>query len=157
MVHDPSPHAAERVHPHRWWNDKGRKMRVQRLDERHGWLRIANADIAAVKIERPRGGDRNWKLYWSVKHIASRAEGHIILDESGQSLRAAFALLGGNRFMSDQFVLDQFVGDAALAGTFIRHGNKLNIPGPGLPWQGSGTVSILLDEEIKAAVEKLME
>ena len=136
-----------------WWSDKGRKMSIDKLDRRAGFLRIANGEVASIKITAPKNEHREWRIFWTIQHATGSAMGHVLLD--AHALRGAFDItkyyLG-----EDDFILKQFEGDEALQGVFIRHGNRLNIPGPGLPWQGGGTVSVLLNDDIQRTVRLLV-
>jgi hypothetical protein len=135
-----------------WWNAHGHKMRVESADDNDV---VLTSSAAEVKISRSTADV--WFVDWKVVQFVPTGEG--VNGRTGFSrgdLTAAFGLsdevgeFGG-------WMIDRFGGDTANQKSFIRYEDFLNIPGPGTGNDGDPNVSILLSEEITAAVERLLE
>lgn len=138
-----------------WWHHHGTKFSLIR--QTNEFLQL---DASAAKITISRHSDsEGWTAEYEVIHsygFSVKGKIHMTTDE----LQVAFGL---SNVLKDQFhsktgqwLLDQYGGDAASQGCFIRYGNFLNIPGPGTAHDGDANVSIELDERIKATVKSLI-
>ena len=152
-----------------WWHGHGTKMQVEMLDLEERRL-VLSGSAAKVTVTKSSSIDpeyqRHWMVNWNVIQSVPDKEGAQggVLFSRGE-LAAAFMLtndpedsaFGNARYPSyGEWVVDDFGGDSAAQGRFIRWGEFLNIPCPGTGHDGDPNVSVLVDEAMKEAIRSLL-
>lgn len=134
-----------------WCHHHGSRMAVKELDLKKLLLVIASS-TAEVRIE---GSEVNgFKIQFNI--VFSRGYGVVgIVYMKIGDLLSAFGLQDEIGIYG-QGLLDNYGGDCANQGKYIRYKDFLNIPGPGTGHDGDPNISIHLDDEIKDAVQKLL-
>lgn len=138
-----------------WWHMRGSKVRLTSSEPRR--LVVANAAVASVEVSPVLGEYGNWLVDWKVSH-SPRTFVHGVTDMTDIDLAAAFGLI--DRYVGmrghGRELLHRNGGSSAEHHKFIRFEDYLNIPGPGTGNDGDPNVSVLLDDEIKAAARTLL-
>ncbi len=135
-----------------WQVSKGHKMTITSSGPRLGTLELRGS-AAELKVS-PR--ERGWNVQWKIEHYNGRVEGHVHMDDS--ALRRAFGLEDGlGTFGATLADRTGTPIDAAEQGQFVRWGEFLNIPHPGTGLQGDPNISIELSDEIRTAVQDLLQ
>ncbi len=135
--------------PH-WWHHAGREMQVEHKppSKEEKWLLPGvhiTSSLATVMI-CPVDGKRPWKL-WEVDYKITfgtgqgKVNGRILLPP--HELRSAFGLPG--------------TSDRSQGLTYIRWGPFLNVPCQGTGQGNDPNLSILVSEEMRVAIKKLLE
>ncbi len=130
-----------------WFHPRGASMEV--LRQGHRFLVLAS-DTARIKVS-PR--QSNWLVEWTVSYPEACINGATVLPH--EELRAAFGLSNYSPTLS-KWMLRRWEADCASEGRFIRSGMFTNIPGPGTGHDGDPNVSIQLTDNIKLAIDNLL-
>ena len=155
-----SPLTYEEMGIPEWYHHHGWKMRLRELDLITPRLRIEGC-AAAVTILSTNTYEKTrlespWFVDWRVNQCTPTEE--IVQGRrrfGNKELTAAFGLTD-EQFYTTSWMLNRYQGTTAAQGLFIRFEDYLNIPGPGTGHDGDPNVSILLDREIKKAVQQLL-
>jgi len=149
------------IHMHTpiWCHHHCIKMRVTERDLETGALTIAGsaAKITIVRASTKFPWATGWFIDWEV--IQYRPSDQVVRGRrefNDNELAAAFGLTD-HPGETDFRLLEQFGGDSAEQGLYIRWGDYLNIPCPGTGHDGDPNVSIELDDQIKEAVRALLD
>jgi hypothetical protein len=114
---------------------------------------------SAAKVTiRPVSEDmrRGWYVIWYLQHsFVTSVQGQAFMNDS--DLESAFGLSDEYNPSGNQWLIDQYGGDCAHQGRYIRYKDHVNIPCPGTTHDGDPNVSIALDEAIKKAVRELLD
>ncbi len=105
---------------------------------------------ASIVIERVFGHDELFSIQYQLRHSDSSVTGRI--EMRSEFLRSAFGVadIVGE---SSAWLLENFGGDAAHQGSFIRYKNYLNIPGPGTGHDGDANISARIDEKMTTVID----
>ncbi|MFA4954483.1 MAG: hypothetical protein WC641_04180 [Patescibacteria group bacterium] len=135
----------------RWWHHHGGKLRINEANESK---LVLSSSTAEVTIERSKGADylKRFYVYWRIVHNSVSAE-----------VDAGCRVFKRKQLIS-AFGITEENGDAAHSpvaereapGFFVSLGDYLNIPGPGTGHDLDPNVSILIDDEMRQAVRKLL-
>jgi len=133
-----------------WWHNHGTKMQVEVPDETS--LTIAGS-AAKIVITR-KSGSSGWFIDWTIQHSGpTQASGRTFF--LNDELKAAFGLTDESGDYGD-WLIEQYGGESANQGQYIRYNAFLNIPCPGTGHDGDPNVSIEIDDSIKRAVQKFL-
>lgn len=138
-----------------WYHHHGTKVGV---DEKS----VSATSVAfcsnAARLEIRLAGEK-WMVEWEIKFEAPNAGvwGRVYMAD--ETLCGAFGIPRakedrGARHSS--WLASRYRADSAVQGAYIRKGNYLNIPGPGTGHDGDPNISILLDDQIRNAVRRLI-
>lgn len=140
----------------KWCHHHCLKMRVDKF-YKDNYLIVIAGSAAQVRItRRAMTVDEGWFVDWEIIHSQQEsAEGRVIF--TTEELRAAFGLSNSPGGEFSYWLIQDYGGDSASQGKYIRWQNYLNIPCPGTGHDGDPNVSICLDNEIKDTVRWLLE
>lgn len=134
-----------------WFHPHGTKVTVTRTSNNNVHL---GANTASIHIHSMCGGPF-WHVDYTVIHgVNIRVSGFLQMTTS--DLKIAFGIKDKCPAYGGQHLIDEFGGEVAQQGKFIRWGEYLNIPGPGTGHDGDANISIRVDDEIKEAVRTLL-
>lgn len=141
-----------------WWYGHGNKMQVseEERDKTNKRLVIKGSAAEVVITRREDISNRKeWLVDYRIIHCSDVqfSSGRTTMSE--RELSAAFAINSDDPGEGES-LLDQYGGDSASQGTYIRYKRFLNIPGPGTSRNGDPNVSIEITDEIKLGVSKLL-
>lgn len=139
-----------------WFHDHGWKIRPREQDEPHT---LVLAGSAAQLTISP-AGSSGWKLSWEVTHMYGSDEDHGQRIFTNHQLKAAFDLASieaGWESLSSYWLVERYGATCASQANFIRWRRFLNIPGPGTGHDGTSEISIEVTDEIKTAIQQLIE
>lgn len=143
-----------------WFYPKDCEMSVRSFRPRKRILVIGwgghSLTIKPAPIEQ--GDPEEWEVSWEIT-LAS-----LWSDEATRGLRrldinelcAAFRLSEDRDPVSDLPLIERYSATDGVEGKFIRFGQCLNIPCPGTGYLGDPNLSILVTDEIRDAVRKLL-
>lgn len=135
-----------------WFHHHGRKMRLTDIDL-VGKSLFIEGSAASIKINQGPSSDK-WMVRWTViLSQTERVSGSIIFKTN--VLLSAFGLSNDSIYGGD-WLLKRYGGACAEQHYYIRWYDCLNIPCPGTGHDGDPNISILLNEEIKEAIKKLL-
>lgn len=141
-----------------WCHHHGFKMAVELLDLDNCTLIISGSAAKVVikksSLEFPDSG--GWLVNWEViqsKPRGAGSRGRTLFTD--KQLMAAFGLTQYPGEFGD-WIIEQYGADSAEQGKYIRWREFLNIPCPGTGHDGDPNVSINIDEDMIAAVQKLL-
>lgn len=133
----------------KWWNRNGAKMEVKHADDRVVMLANSTASVS-IRPVRDARGRRAYHISTILRQLG-RDKFRNDLTFPEEYLAAAFA------------VTDEFHGanipvirNQSRPGYFVRSGCHLNIPGRGSGRDGDPNASLLLEPEVREAVNQLM-
>jgi len=136
----------------RWWHHHGGKLRIVTAYESRIVLLASAAEVNIAKATDRVDAER-WSVDWHIVHNYHSGE-----DDRGRRLftRDKLALAFGITKANGCESLQDHAADREVYGFFIGLGCFLNIPGPGTGHDGDPNVSILIDDELRQAVRKLL-
>lgn len=143
-----------------WFHRGGVKMTVCAYDPVKYQVVISSTSDAARVVVRPAPA-RNWIVVeWRIRFsVSTGVEGSIWMPV--EECKAAFGIRDdlpkSPKGSIDDHFIRRFGATVAVSGCFIRTGNFLNIPCPGIGMIGDPNVSVLLDDEITRAVGRMLE
>jgi hypothetical protein len=136
-----------------WFFGKGTGMRLTSLDLKKKTVKISWG--ATLRISFNEHLSKPKKSWWTMKW---EIEGPI--DVKGETTCDADELLGAfdlNSYLEirsswGDWALKKYEADSISIGTYIRKGDFLNIPGPGIGRGADANISLRLNEKMKAGV-----
>jgi len=135
-----------------WFHQHGNKMTVENVDMEKKRLKISSP-AANVQITRIELG---WLVSWEIRHSQNEfAKGAIIFNSKDLRHAFTFTIFGNTEF--DMHLMRAFNADAAVQGKFIKKSHFLNIPCPGTGHDLDPNISIMIDENMQEAVQKLLK
>lgn len=116
---------------------------------------LIKSSTAVLSITRSRRNLFNgWFVCWCIIHAPwSKSRGSVVMDST--ELKSAFGLADTNIEDTD-WLLEDYGGNSAIQGKYIRCGYYLNIPCPGTGHDGDPNISIKIDRSIKSAIQELL-
>ena len=134
-----------------WWHHHGTKMKLKVLGIRNDFLVIQGSAAEVVITKAPDG----WFVSWKIRHGFNTGV-------SGKAWFASSDLARAFGLRNDipkfgEWLIQHPGGTTGKQHCFIRYKEFLNIPCPGTGHDGDPNVSIELSEEIKKAIEQLIE
>jgi hypothetical protein len=139
-----------------WFHHHGSKMELKEFDKASSRI-VISGSAATLQITRRvvEKGDGGWFVNWEVIQSQCERISGCVVFQSG-SLRSAFGL-SQETGQSGDWLIEEYGADVANQGQYIRWINFLNIPCPGTAHDGDPNISILIDEEMRKAVQQLLE
>ena len=137
-----------------WYHLHGSKICVEEFRARDCKLMLKGS-AAGVLIKKHLSSSGGWMIHYFIQYSAETGVKGIIFMNTND-IKTAFGLSECCEEFGGQHLLDEFGGDVAQQGKYIRSQNYLNIPGPGTGHDGDANISIWTDDDIKAAVAKLI-
>lgn len=142
-----------------WCHQHAIKMQLDRKPILSHLVSVSNNAANLVINHLPGVGEEaRWLMQWNIQHKgASKVSGQVIVSEP--ELLVAFGLISPEQvdLPLHEGMMKQYGAEAAVQEAFIRQRNFLNIPGPGTGHDGDPNISIGLTDEIKEAVQNLVE
>lgn len=141
----------EMGHP-RWFHPLGKNVVVEKVVQNHSVKFRSGGSTMTI---RARDGSR-FRVEWNITWVDGGVNGSVLM--SGDELAAAFGFYNTHVDFCERRHLEETYGaTVACAGKFIRTGDFLNIPGPGIGNNGDPNYSVWLTQPVKSAVlEKLL-
>ena len=142
-----------------WFHPRGIKMILVLVGERDPNVVIIRSTAARLVIERLNKRAPWFTLTWHLEHSAEEyTDGR--RTTNAEWLQAMFLdPLSENvfdRYHRHIAWAQHFGADVGQMGTFVRKGNYLNIPGPGIAQNGDPNISVEIDENMKRAIRALL-
>lgn len=135
----------------KWWHHHGSKMSVK--EEKSNMLSLGSR-AASVIIEKRLA--QGWMIEYHIQHSAETySMGRIWMCD--KDLERAFMLSTDYPAQGGQHLIDEFGGETAYQGKFIRYKGWLNLPGPGTGHDGDPNLSVWVDSDIQEVVQRLIE
>jgi hypothetical protein len=137
-----------------WHYHGSSKMCVTSYSEAHQFV-LYESDSATLRVSKFAGPTIGWMVKYGLIHGPhGRIDGQVWM--SADDLATAFGLSDDCSARTGQTILNMYGGDVAKPGTYLRFGACLNVPGPGTGYPGDPNISILLTDELKNIVRKLL-
>jgi hypothetical protein len=147
-----------------WWHHHGCKIKIKSLNLISKELLLFSSTVFIRICLEQSVRKEAWGVAWHITHFYPTAEiasGKVLFSKN--ELKAAFCLgddLGQESRDGGMWLIDAYGGDIAAQGKFILYthnfSNFLNIPCPGTGHDGDPNVSILVSDEIREAISKLV-
>jgi hypothetical protein len=141
-----------------WHHHHSSKLSIvgfDNLNSAESKMLILKSNVVDIRIH-PDSSQKGWVVEYEICHsIDSWNKGRVWM--STDNLKTAFGLSDECEEMWGQTILIEHGGDVAYQGMYIRYGRYLNIPGPGTGHDGDANISICVNNEIKGAVELLLQ
>jgi len=143
-----------------WWQEHGAEMSVKNFDQQNLILNLSSGRGTELIITKASLISRNvigWFVDWEITHqIYDKigVKGRVWFNDD--VLKSAFGLSDSSG-MYGNWLIERYGADVADPGKYIRWKEFLNIPCPGTVHEEDPNISILLNENIKHAVQKLFE
>jgi len=138
-----------------WWHPNGMRMRPLSDLQRHSLQIVSDRATLTISPDKEPHKHRVWVLAFEINRVtAFSLKTQLKIPE--KTLCLAFALRD-DPDSSDEWLTGHYGADSAIPGYYIRSGDYLNIPGPGTGRDGDSNLSILLDNDIRALLEQLLE
>ena len=127
---------------------KALKMEIRMFDCKYKHLLIADN---AVMVLISRNGHGNWQVLWQFLG----SELHRLIFSSAE-LAAAFGIID-DPGKTGMVILQQYGGDSAEDGKYLRWQQWLNIPSVPVNYEIDAAVSIEIDDYMRGCVKSLLE
>lgn len=131
-----------------WWNSHGSEMKVNDEETNKRQVVIENKN-ASARVKITESSNNRWIVAWSICHASGAVEGHVAFQAA--VLQLAFGLA------SEETGTVNSQATLSFQPSFIRQGNFLDIPCAGIGYDGDPNISIMLDDEIRSAIGKLLD
>jgi len=143
-----------------WWHQHGDKMRLNPWDQNPEKVIIRNGTVASLIIDGNVNASEQYlkdslSLEWFVRSSKNEySTGKRLM--APEIVRAAFGIGTFPEKRLSKWLLERFGGDSAHQGSFIRWQEYLNIPSPGTGHDHDPNISILIDDDMREAVNRLL-
>lgn len=141
-----------------WCHHHGSRMMLKTFDEESKTIIIKGPAAELMIAPHDSYGKKypgQWVLHWKIIHSRiSKVQGQVFM--TSLQLSWAFDLSEGTGKFGAWLIRD-YGADSAEQGKYIREGRYLNIPCPGTGHDGDPNISIQLNDEICAAVKKIIK
>ena len=135
-----------------WFHLRGGKMRIiQRIRDQVLFLKASSASLKIERVDEAK--DDLWYVIWDITHADGQVHGHVRM--SRDELLYAFDISESKSRSYDQEEWHEQIRADVVEAKFIRYWRFLNIPGAGSGKDGDPNISVLLDEDIRAAMREL--
>lgn len=144
-----------------WYNEQGRNMAQQQPNAIQGGQSdlLFGKGVTAMLSIRQIGRRPHYAVGWRVHHAGGLEMPHTggKIECSAGELRCIFGLDDNINDESGLWFIGRYGGTVAVQGKFLRWGPYLNIPGPGTGRNGDPNISVYVSNEIKQAVQSMLE
>ncbi len=139
-----------------WWHHHGMKIRkvgINHANSPKNKTLLLESNAVKIKIS-PGSSPETWIVEYEITHSPSTwSKGQVWM--ASDHLKEAFWFTNTCN-AHGQGMIDQFGGDTAHQGKYIRYASYLNIPGPGTGHDGDPNVSVKVDDDIQDGIQWLM-